>query len=147
MPVPEHVVGVRPPVEEAGAPRGDDGDLPPPPPVPDEEQADQAGRRRRNRKEDALSIEHMLNHKPSNPYCDACMRGKMRDNKKYKGAFSSHRVPKEPWELVTCDHLVSLTTAALTGATNAFILKDVKSRLKEFCPMASKNLDDTTSAL
>eukprot|EP00972_Heterocapsa_arctica_P085073 12535599-Heterocapsa_arctica.AAC.1 len=60
----------------------------------------------------------MLNHKPSNPNCDACTRGKMRDHKKYKGAFASSRVPKKPWELVTCDHLVSLTMKALTGATN-----------------------------
>eukprot|EP00972_Heterocapsa_arctica_P008691 1274688-Heterocapsa_arctica.AAC.1 len=36
---------------------------------------------------------------------------------------------------------------ALTGATNAFVLKDFKSALKEFCPMASKNLQDTTTAL
>eukprot|EP00972_Heterocapsa_arctica_P048885 7202290-Heterocapsa_arctica.AAC.1 len=36
---------------------------------------------------------------------------------------------------------------ALTGATNAFVLKDIKSALKEFCPMASKNLQDTITAL
>eukprot|EP00972_Heterocapsa_arctica_P021870 3217896-Heterocapsa_arctica.AAC.1 len=50
-------------------------------------------------------------------------------------------------ELVTCDHIVPLTMKALTGATNAFVLKDVKSGLKEFCPMASKNLQDTSTAL
>eukprot|EP00972_Heterocapsa_arctica_P093251 13757613-Heterocapsa_arctica.AAC.1 len=36
---------------------------------------------------------------------------------------------------------------ALTGATNAFVLKNIKSALKEFCPMASKNLQDTVTAL
>eukprot|EP00972_Heterocapsa_arctica_P056986 8408496-Heterocapsa_arctica.AAC.1 len=36
---------------------------------------------------------------------------------------------------------------ALTGATNAFVLKDTKSSLKEFCPMASKNLQDTVTAV
>eukprot|EP00972_Heterocapsa_arctica_P040364 5946619-Heterocapsa_arctica.AAC.1 len=36
---------------------------------------------------------------------------------------------------------------ALTGATNAFVLKDIKSSLKEFCLMASKNLQDTVTAL
>eukprot|EP00972_Heterocapsa_arctica_P022830 3360310-Heterocapsa_arctica.AAC.1 len=62
----------------------DDGDVigeppVPPPPVPDDAQVGQAVRRRRVKKDDAMSLEHMLNHKPSNPHCDACMRGKMRD--------------------------------------------------------------------
>eukprot|EP00972_Heterocapsa_arctica_P079291 11687743-Heterocapsa_arctica.AAC.1 len=59
------------------------GDLPPPP-VLDGEQVEQAVRRRLVKKDDAMSLEHMLNHKPSNPNCDACMRGKMRDNRKFK---------------------------------------------------------------
>eukprot|EP00972_Heterocapsa_arctica_P066685 9840602-Heterocapsa_arctica.AAC.2 len=72
-----------------------DGDEPPPPPppVPDGEQVEQAVRRRRVKKDDALSLEHMLNHKPSNPICDACMRGKMRDCRKFKGAFAASRKP------------------------------------------------------
>eukprot|EP00972_Heterocapsa_arctica_P045958 6780784-Heterocapsa_arctica.AAC.1 len=77
-----------------------------------------------------MSLEHMMNHKPSNPNCDACMRGEMRDHKKYKGAFEASRCPKKCMELVTCDHIVSLTMKALTGATNAFVLKDVKSAIK-----------------
>eukprot|EP00972_Heterocapsa_arctica_P004066 604152-Heterocapsa_arctica.AAC.1 len=36
---------------------------------------------------------------------------------------------------------------ALTGATNAFVLKDLYTTLKEFCPLASKNLADTIKAL
>ncbi len=144
VPPGELVVGGAP--EAADVPPGDPGGPPPPPPVPDGEQAEQV-RKRRNRKEDALSLEHMLNHKPSNPNCDACMRGKMRDHKKYKGAFEASRHPTEFMELVTCDHIVSTTMKALTGATNAFVLKDLKSTLTEFCPMASKNLWDTATAL
>eukprot|EP00972_Heterocapsa_arctica_P028566 4202770-Heterocapsa_arctica.AAC.1 len=36
---------------------------------------------------------------------------------------------------------------ALTGATNAFVLKDLFTTLKEFCPMASKSLPDIVTAL
>eukprot|EP00972_Heterocapsa_arctica_P000478 69589-Heterocapsa_arctica.AAC.1 len=61
-----------------------------------------------------MSLEHMLNHKPSNPNCDACVRGKMRDNRKFKGAFAASRHPKKYLELVTCDHIVSHTMEALT---------------------------------
>eukprot|EP00972_Heterocapsa_arctica_P040400 5950584-Heterocapsa_arctica.AAC.1 len=120
----EHI----PIVGEAG-----DGDVsgdPPPPPVPDDEQVEQAVRMRRVKKDDAMSLERMLNHKPCNQNCDACVRGNMRDNRKFKGAFATSRKPKKYLELVTCDHIVSLTMKALTSATNAFVLKDIKSALK-----------------
>eukprot|EP00972_Heterocapsa_arctica_P088217 13007958-Heterocapsa_arctica.AAC.1 len=65
-----------------------------------------------------MSLEHMLNHKPSNEHCDACMRGKMRDCRKFKGAFAASRHPETFLELVTRDHTVSRTMKALTGATN-----------------------------
>eukprot|EP00972_Heterocapsa_arctica_P091779 13535458-Heterocapsa_arctica.AAC.1 len=71
----------------------------------------------------------------------------MRDNRKFKGAFAASRKPQKYLELVTCGHIVSHTMEALTGATNAFVLKDIKSALKEFRPMASKNLRDTVTAL
>eukprot|EP00972_Heterocapsa_arctica_P098872 14588977-Heterocapsa_arctica.AAC.1 len=117
-----------------------DGDVigeppPPPPPVPDGEQVEQAVRRRRVKKDDAMSLEHMPNHKPSNPNCDACARGKMRDCRKFRGAFAASGKLKKYLEHVTCDHIVSHTIQALTGAINAFVLKDIKSSLKEFCPM------------
>eukprot|EP00972_Heterocapsa_arctica_P031755 4679649-Heterocapsa_arctica.AAC.1 len=66
------------------------------------------------KKDDAMSLEHMLNHKPSNPRCDSCMRGKVRDCRKFKGAFAASRKPKKYLELVTCDHIVSHTMQALT---------------------------------
>eukprot|EP00972_Heterocapsa_arctica_P083534 12308824-Heterocapsa_arctica.AAC.1 len=71
----------------------------------------------------------------------------MRDCRKFKGAFATSRKPKRYLELVSCDHIVSLTMKALPGATNTFVLKDIKSSLKEFCPMATKNLQDTVTAL
>eukprot|EP00972_Heterocapsa_arctica_P061844 9118191-Heterocapsa_arctica.AAC.1 len=94
-----------------------------------------------------MSLEHMLNHKPANPNCDACLRGKMRDKRKLVGSFAVHRHPTEFLELVTCDYIVSRTMESLNGATNAFVLKDLLSSIKEFCPMSSKNLRDTTAAL
>eukprot|EP00972_Heterocapsa_arctica_P066675 9839560-Heterocapsa_arctica.AAC.1 len=61
-----------------------------------------------------MSLENMPNHKPSNPHCDACVRGMMRDCRKFKGAFAASRKPKKYLELVTCGHIVSRTMKALT---------------------------------
>eukprot|EP00972_Heterocapsa_arctica_P047654 7028038-Heterocapsa_arctica.AAC.1 len=36
---------------------------------------------------------------------------------------------------------------SLTGATNAFVLKDLCTTLKQLCPLTSNNLADTTRAL
>eukprot|EP00972_Heterocapsa_arctica_P094782 13978310-Heterocapsa_arctica.AAC.1 len=36
---------------------------------------------------------------------------------------------------------------SLTGATNAFVLKDLCTTPKQCCPLTSKNLADTTHAL
>ena len=99
-----------------------------------------AGSKRRNRKEDATSIAHLLNHKPFNIWCHACLMGKMRDIKKFKGAFATSRHAAWFLQLVTCDHIVSLSMKALTGATNAFVLKDLMSGLTVFVPMHSKGL-------
>eukprot|EP00972_Heterocapsa_arctica_P082907 12216837-Heterocapsa_arctica.AAC.1 len=64
----------------------------PPPPVLDAEQEAQRVARR-DLKTYAQSLSHMLTHKPANPYCDACCRGKMRDAKKMVGAFKASRNP------------------------------------------------------
>ena len=77
---------------------GSSGDAPPVPPVPPppapfhpdpaemdtEEEADRLlpQRVRRDLRAEAHSLHHLLRHKPSNPYCDACRRGRMRKKPK-----------------------------------------------------------------
>eukprot|EP00972_Heterocapsa_arctica_P100818 14862577-Heterocapsa_arctica.AAC.1 len=70
----------------------------PPPPVLNAEQEEQ-NVIRRDLKADAFSREHLLTHKLANPYCDACNRGKMRDAKKFTGAFQRSRNPTKCLEL------------------------------------------------
>ena len=50
------------------------GEVVPPPPPPREEE-----RKKRDLKAEALSTEHLLTHKPFNPYCEGCKVGKMRE--------------------------------------------------------------------
>eukprot|EP00972_Heterocapsa_arctica_P024341 3591646-Heterocapsa_arctica.AAC.1 len=67
----------------------------------------------------ALSREHLLTHKPANPYCDACNRGEMRDANKFHGAFQASRNPTHFMELVTSDHIISKSMEGLTGDKDA----------------------------
>ena len=73
----------------------------PPPPAPVE--SDAKRKMRRDLKADALSPRHLLTHKPKNPYCDSCVRGKMLNIKKFKGSFNRTRQPTEQFQLVTGD--------------------------------------------
>eukprot|EP00972_Heterocapsa_arctica_P086875 12807260-Heterocapsa_arctica.AAC.2 len=121
----------------------------PPPPPPPVLNADQEAQNtvRRDLKAAALSCEHLLTHKPANPCCDACNRGKMRDAKKFHGAFQRSRNPLHVMELVTCDHIISKSMEGLTGDKDALVIKELFSNLKQFCLVKSKNLQDTMAEL
>ena len=59
---------------------------------------------RRNLKLEAGQLAHLLTHKPANPHCESCMRGKLRHVPHRAGAFKR---PVESWgDLITCDHMV-----------------------------------------
>ena len=40
-------------------------------------------------KHEARTLEHLLTHRYKNPYCNSCVRAKMKHHKTYRGAFSS----------------------------------------------------------
>ena len=75
--------------------------------APLEEPKDEVGIARM--KTEAQSLQHQLTHKPNNPFCDACKRGKMTDVRRFKN--NSKRGYKEWGQLVTCDHVISETHA------------------------------------
>ena len=61
----------------------------------------------RNVREEAMSMRHLLTHKPFNIHCDACNLGKMRKAKKFVGSYQESSQPKGWLDLVTADHLVA----------------------------------------
>ena len=59
---------------------------------------------RRDLKLEAGELAHIMTHKPVNPHCVSCMRGKLRQVPHRRGAFER---PVEKWgDLLTCDHMV-----------------------------------------
>ena len=56
---------------------------------------------KRKLKEEAVSVAHLISHRFKNPYCQACVRGKMRHLYTRKGAFQ--RELKECGDVVTLD--------------------------------------------
>ena len=140
---------VQQPRQDAGG-RSDDASAPLPPPevplppepyvdpehVKSQEEADRNLQRRvtRNLREGAQSILHLMNHKPRNPYCEACVRAKMTQVRTYCGA---HAKITEYWgHEITADHITSVedNILGITGDRNALIIKDAFSGLKEHLP-------------
>ena len=79
-----------------------------------------------------VTAEHLLTHKPALPKeCDDCMRGKLKQPRKFVGAFQ--RELKSWGDIVTFDHLSAPEDNELAmgvgGETNALVIKDLYSGL------------------
>ena len=59
--------------------------------------------RRGTLKAEARTIQHLLTHRSKNPYCESCIRAKMRHYKTHRGAFK--RKLKAFGDLVTFDFI------------------------------------------
>ena len=81
----------------------------------------------RNLREEAMSMKHLLTHKPFSIHCDACDLGKMRNSKKFVGSYQESRQPTGWLELVTADHLVAKNGGmeGSTGDFDALVVKDL----------------------
>ena len=86
----------------------------------------------RNLREEAMSMRHLLTHKPFNIHCDACNLGKTRKAKKFVGSYQESRQPKGWLDLVTADHLVDKNGSmeGITGDLDALVVKDLYSKVK-----------------
>ena len=103
---------------------------------------------RRDRKVEAAELAHLLTHKPANPHCVSCMRGKLRHVPHRSGAFAR---PIENWgDLITCDHMVQTDedwTIGCDGSKNLLSIKDLATGLKWAYPMSTKSTEHTVNAL
>ena len=135
----------------AGEPSDGGREEPPTVPVLIEEGTGEAEENnpRRNLREEAMSLNHLLTHKPFNIYCDACNLGKMRKAKKFVGSYQASRQPTKWLDLVTADHLVAKNGGmeGITGDLDALVVKDLYSKVKVLLPVRSKTGEEATRVL
>ena len=96
---------------------------------------------------DALTLEHQLTHKPKNPYCEFCCRGKMRHKRKLAGSF---RVEAAAWgDHLTADHITSIKDRMLgvTDDKDVFVVRDPYSGLKHPYPLKTKSAAGTETSI
>ena len=98
-------------------------------------------------KYEALSLKHLLNHTPDNPWRTACMRAKMTRRPARQNLSS--RAPLEKFgELVNADHLIAQSeeSQGLTGERDALLIVDRYSGYVDAFPLKTKSADDAYEA-
>ena len=103
----------------------------------------------RNLREEAMSMRHLLTHKPFNIHCDACNLGKMRKAKKFVGSYQESRQPTAWLDLVTADHLVAKNGGmeGTTGDFDALVVKDLYSKIKVLLLVRNKTAEQAIRVL
>jgi hypothetical protein len=79
-----------------------------------------------------------LNHLPKNPFCGACVRGKMKEKSGRRGAFQ--RKTEKSGDIIMFDHLYSGSARAigLEGETEAFVVCDLHTGIVHAYPVPDK---------
>ena len=103
----------------------------------------------RNLREEAMSMRHLLTHKPFNIHCDACNSGRMRKAKKFVCSYQESRQPKGWLDLVTAGHLVAKNGSmeGITGDLDALVVKDLYSNVKVLLLVRNKTAEQAERAL
>ena len=101
-------------------------------------------------KAEAKTLAHLCTHRYRNPYCEACIRAKMKQYRTVRGAFK--RELKSWGDLITFDFL-DMRRAADMGVGNddeareVLVVRDVATRVIAAIPTMSRLTEDVVEAL
>ena len=90
-------------------------------------------------KAEANTLEHMITHRYANPYCDSCIRAKMRRFKTARGAC--HRKLKEWGDLVAFDFMTpeQVRTLGIDGDKEVLVIRDVIAGMRVAYPTSGNS--------
>ena len=109
----------------------------------DEADAKLPHRLRRDLRLEARSTAHLMTHVPRNPYCEACVRAKMTQERRFRGSYVN---TAQYWgHELTGDHITSMKDSMLgiSGDRDAFVVQDMYSRLINLYPTRTKHAHET----
>ena len=96
-----------------------------------------------NARDEAVSLEHLMDHYPKNRFCKACQCGKIQSqqSRRSKGLGPP---PKEFGDQVTAYHIISRSarSESVTGALDSLLIYDRATRWVDCYPVRSQGVDD-----
>ena len=98
-------------------------------------------------KHEARTLEHLLTHRYKNPYCNSCVRAKMKHHKTYRGAF--RRKLTKFGDLITFDFMDTRKTTKLGYDTvkEILVIRDRFTGIIQSYPSPTKNTEDVVRAV
>ena len=89
-------------------------------------------------KHEARTLEHLLTHRYKNPYCNSCVRAKMKHHKTYRGAF--RRKLTKFGDLITFDFMDTRKTTKLGYDTvkEILVIRDRFTGIIQSYPLSNK---------
>ena len=98
-------------------------------------------------KHEARTLEHLLTHRYKNPYCNSCVRAKMKHHKTYRGAF--RRKLTKFGDLITFDFMDTRKTTKLGYDTvkEILVIRDRYTGIIQSYPSPTKNTEDVVRAV
>ena len=98
-------------------------------------------------KHEARTLEHLLTHRYKNPYCNFCVRAKMKHHKTYRGAF--RRKLTKFGDLITFDFMDTRKTTKLGYDTvkEILVIRDRYTGIIQSYPSPTKNTEDVVRAV
>ena len=99
---------------------------------------------RRDLKSEALSVAHLMTHKPKNRWCIACQKAKMQYRAhRNKGGVLDADI-KKFGDSITADHLIAQNelSRGITGDRDALVIKDRATGWLACYPVPDKSADE-----
>ena len=98
-------------------------------------------------KHEARPLEHLLTHRYKNPYCNSCLRAKMKHHKTYPGAF--RRKLTKFGDLITFDFMDTRKTTKLGYDTvkEILVIRGRFTGIIQSYPSPTKNTEDAVRAV
>jgi hypothetical protein len=99
---------------------------------------------RRDLKSEALSVAHLMTHKPKNRWCIACQKAKMQyRGHRNKGGVLDADI-KKFGDSITADHLIAQNelSRGITGDRDALVIKDRATGWIACYPVLDKSADE-----
>ena len=98
-------------------------------------------------KHEARTLEHLLTHRYKNPYCNSCVRAKMKHHKTYRGAF--RRKLTKFGDLITFDFMDTRKTTKLgyDMVQKILVIRDRFTGIIQSYPSPTKNTEDVVRAV
>ena len=101
-------------------------------------------------RDNVQTIEHLLTHLPKNPFCEACIRGKMtRKHAPTRRPVDMTAIPTKFGEQVTAYHLISNREycQGVEGSAYAVVVVDIGTRYLDCYPTADKGATEARLSL